>query len=71
LETLTAVVLSIALLLLYRVLTLALRSKGDVRAGASIAGSSFYIEVKDRKSTAKPVPEIEKEVHNRRRRWSG
>jgi hypothetical protein len=51
LETPTAVVLSIALLVLYRVFVLALRSKGDVRAGANIGGSSFFIEVKDRNGT--------------------
>jgi len=40
----------VALVLAYRVIIFALRRKGDVKAGVSAGRSSFYIEVKDRRS---------------------
>jgi len=38
----------IALVLGYRVLMFALRHKRDLRAGASVGKSTFYVEVGDR-----------------------
>ena len=48
-DTSTAVFWFAVAFLAYRLLMAALRSKGDVKAGANVGNSSFYLEVKDRK----------------------
>lgn len=48
-DALTAAVLLVALSFGYRLLSSALLRKGDMRAGAKVGSSTFFIEVKDRK----------------------
>jgi hypothetical protein len=48
-DTATLIVVLVGIVLAHGVLLVALHRKGDVRAGAKMGGSSFVIEVKDRK----------------------
>jgi hypothetical protein len=48
-DALTAVIVIVALALGYLLLSSALVSKGDMRVGAKMGGSTFFLEVKEPK----------------------
>jgi len=52
----TAAVCIIALVLIYRLVLVAFDRKGDVRAGARVGPSSFFVEVRDKKSSSSKLP---------------
>jgi hypothetical protein len=57
-DTFTAVVFVVAFVLLYRLVLVALHRKGDLRAGAKIGPSSFFLEVRDKgkKGSSRELP---------------
>lgn len=57
-DTFTAAVFVVAFVLLYRLVSVALHRKGDLRAGAKIGPSSFFLEVrdKDKESSSRELP---------------
>jgi hypothetical protein len=54
-----AIVLIVALMLLYRLILVALYRKGDLRAGAKIGPNSFFLEVRDKekKGSSREFPD--------------
>lgn len=58
-DAFTAVVFVVAFALIYRLALVALHRKGDLRAGAKVGPSSFFLEVrdKDKKSSSRELPD--------------
>lgn len=57
-DAFTAAVFVVAFVLIYRLVLVALYRKGDLRAGAKVGPSSFFLEVrdKDKKSSSRELP---------------
>jgi hypothetical protein len=57
-DAFTAVVFVVGFALFYRLIFFALHRKGDLRAGAKIGPSSFFLEVrdKDKKGSSRELP---------------
>lgn len=57
-DAFTAAVFVVAFALIYRLVLVALYRKGDLRAGAKVGPSSFFLEVrdKDKKSSSRELP---------------
>jgi len=57
-DAFTAIVFVVGLALFYRLVFIALHRKGDLRAGAKIGPSSFFLEVrdKDKKNSSRELP---------------
>ncbi len=55
-DALTALVCVVAIALIYRLIRIALHLKGDLKAGAKVGPSSFFLEVRDKKTIRRAVP---------------
>jgi hypothetical protein len=55
-DTLTALVCVVALTLFYRLIRFALHLKGDLKAGAKVGPSSFFVEVHEKKLGSRKLP---------------
>lgn len=50
-DAFTALVIVVAIALVYRVILVALHSKGDLRAAAKVGMSSFFVEVREKEAS--------------------
>jgi hypothetical protein len=61
-DAFTALVCVVALALIYRLIRVALQLKGDLKAGATVGPSSFFVEVREKKSGSRELPKARGDV---------